>query len=64
MSKDKEKPQYHLVGSNATICFKCDVQLKPGEEVQQIIVPFAASTCEHKTLLRNIHKVCLEKMNG
>lgn len=55
---------YHLVGPSNGVCLKCDKQFKAGEAVQQVIVPVANTTCEHKTMLRNIHKDCLEKSNG
>jgi mannitol/fructose-specific phosphotransferase system IIA component len=60
----KDNKKYHLVGPDTVICLKCDKPLQQGDAVQQVIVAIANSTCEHKTMLRNIHNACLEKSNG
>lgn len=47
-----------------SLCLKCDVEFKPGDEVQQVTMLAADTSCEHKTILRTMHKACLEKSNG
>ena len=59
-----QKDTYHIVGPLTVVCLKCDKPFKSGDEVQQVIVSLSETTCEHKTMLRNIHKDCLEKSNG
>jgi hypothetical protein len=46
------------------VCWKCETAFVSGDEVRQVTIPMPDSTCEHKTLIRNIHKDCLEKSNG